>query len=537
MKKCISTLTAILILLAPIYAWAATYYVGQKSAGARNGISYANRMSVSTHNSSNFEPGDTIFLCDTITSRIIVPDSGSSGNVITYRGDYAGHASDLNIADGGSGQISYTQKDYITFQSLTLRNGSYGITSVGGSDHIIIKKCTIHDNSVKGIHFHGTYGENSYVTIGGASGDGNTIYNISTTTAGTDVMLSHVSQFIVSHNTLYGTGALGVDGIATEYASYGVIEYNKIYDHPREDGIDFKENSHHIITRFNNIYGHPNQSGITVQRGSYNMYIYGNQVYDTSYGAIYIKRGDWSGHNVENIYIWSNLLYDNEMVGVAVSSSGTSSSAISNVRIYNNVIASSGTASATYLNTGIDIRYGSGHVVKNNIFFGNTGTSGREYAQMYVASGYTTGVTFQYNQGYYAGQQTAKVYWGARGLLNFDSATAGSNNVLSNPGFTNEPGNDYTLLGISVCKDTGVDLSGLVGSVTIQGTTHNMYYNDGLDDSYVDFSTSPPTVREAKQEDYGSWEKGAYIYIEGGGANEAPDGTIAPPANIRALSN
>ena len=69
----------------------ATYYVTQIGTG--NGGSYATAMSVASHNANTYGigPGDTVYLCDQITSRIILPISGTSGNIITYKGDYAGH--------------------------------------------------------------------------------------------------------------------------------------------------------------------------------------------------------------------------------------------------------------------------------------------------------------------------------------------------------------------------------------------------------------------------------------------------------------
>ena len=47
--------------------------------------------------------GDTVYLCDTITSEVNPPDSGSSGNVVTYKGNYAGHAANLTGTSYGFG--------------------------------------------------------------------------------------------------------------------------------------------------------------------------------------------------------------------------------------------------------------------------------------------------------------------------------------------------------------------------------------------------------------------------------------------------
>lgn len=91
MRK-ILILTFLICLFLPLQAKAATYYVAQSSAGSGDGSSYANRQSVSSHNSDTYAGDDIIYLCDTITSAVVPPSSGTSGHRITYRGDYAAHA-------------------------------------------------------------------------------------------------------------------------------------------------------------------------------------------------------------------------------------------------------------------------------------------------------------------------------------------------------------------------------------------------------------------------------------------------------------
>jgi hypothetical protein len=75
------------------YAYNVQYFVAQSSAGSGDGTSYEDRASVSYHNAGTGVfadlDGDTVYMCGTISSSIVPPDSGSSGNVITYRGDYA----------------------------------------------------------------------------------------------------------------------------------------------------------------------------------------------------------------------------------------------------------------------------------------------------------------------------------------------------------------------------------------------------------------------------------------------------------------
>ena len=44
---------------------AKTYFIAQRGNGNESGDSYANRMSLDTHNSGSFSAGDIIYLCDT----------------------------------------------------------------------------------------------------------------------------------------------------------------------------------------------------------------------------------------------------------------------------------------------------------------------------------------------------------------------------------------------------------------------------------------------------------------------------------------
>jgi hypothetical protein len=90
-----------------------TYYVTQAGSGTADGSSYANSMSVAGHNAGSFSGDDVIYLCDTITSSVDAPDSGTSGHPIIYRGDYASHAAIIDgsvlvdsWADDGDGTYS-----------------------------------------------------------------------------------------------------------------------------------------------------------------------------------------------------------------------------------------------------------------------------------------------------------------------------------------------------------------------------------------------------------------------------------------------
>ena len=116
MKSKIFVGLMIYIIFLPICAWSATYFVTEKAAGSGDGTSYGNRMSVATHNSFSFKPGDIIYLCDIINSMVDVPSSGAKDNRIIYRGDYSGHKVLIDInkpIEGNTYGLRVMNRSYI----------------------------------------------------------------------------------------------------------------------------------------------------------------------------------------------------------------------------------------------------------------------------------------------------------------------------------------------------------------------------------------------------------------------------------------
>ena len=72
-----------------------TYYVTQDGAGAHNGTSYDDADSIAHANSFDYAANDVVYLCDTIRTALTPHTSGTAGNPVVYRGDYAGHAGKL----------------------------------------------------------------------------------------------------------------------------------------------------------------------------------------------------------------------------------------------------------------------------------------------------------------------------------------------------------------------------------------------------------------------------------------------------------
>jgi hypothetical protein len=160
-------LTSIIIFLIVVSpAWATTYFVSQSGTEPKTTATDIDHpMSVSTHNASTFAADDVIYLCDTITSQVTPPSSGTSGHVITYRGDYAGHACTLDGQASTTYGMRITGKNYITVDSLTVTNQTgTGIRCDGsptGSSHITIQNCIVYCQLAYGIRVY----NNSYFTL------------------------------------------------------------------------------------------------------------------------------------------------------------------------------------------------------------------------------------------------------------------------------------------------------------------------------------------------------------------------------------
>ena len=94
-----------------LQAGAATYFVNQAGSGAADGSSLGNAASIATLNGHTSSAGDIISLNGTCTSQIIPHDSGSAGNVITYRleSDFD-HATASGFTDGA---FKITSKNFV----------------------------------------------------------------------------------------------------------------------------------------------------------------------------------------------------------------------------------------------------------------------------------------------------------------------------------------------------------------------------------------------------------------------------------------
>jgi len=159
-----------------------TYYVTQSDAGTHDGLSYSNSMSVSRHNSTTFAQDDIMYLCDTITSEIHVPRSGTSGHNIVYRGDYTGHAGIIDGSDLIEKGMHINGDKYITIRNLEIKNCThFGIQLYAGDyDHdlyVTVQDCILHDISDDDAVGNDPQGRGIWSQGKGLTVSGCTIYN------------------------------------------------------------------------------------------------------------------------------------------------------------------------------------------------------------------------------------------------------------------------------------------------------------------------------------------------------------------------
>jgi hypothetical protein len=106
----------------------AIHYVTSAGSGDGTGSSYANSMSLATHNAHAFIPDDIVYMCDTFTASYIdVPAAGTSGHPIVYRGDYTDHTC---VIDQETGTVhgfrcAYSYISFVNFSDIHGMDANY----------------------------------------------------------------------------------------------------------------------------------------------------------------------------------------------------------------------------------------------------------------------------------------------------------------------------------------------------------------------------------------------------------------------------
>ncbi|MFA5158600.1 MAG: hypothetical protein WC451_05460, partial [Patescibacteria group bacterium] len=319
-------------------AWGATYYVSQDGAGAKTGADVDNASAIATFNVGtapyNDLDDDTVYLLDTFTTGILVPDSGILGAVVTIRGDYAGHP--CVIANTTSHSISVNGKSYINIDNLSI--SSVSVTSPNMAIYLTGVVSNVHFSNIS-INSSGS---------GAASSRGIQVSGATTNSSFTDISITGVNNVTIF---LYGVGSSGIT--LTRVSGTGGTGWNisEVSDLTIIDATQTSSTSY-------GFYLHDSVTGTFTANG---LYATGNANFD-----FYLK----------------NLSFG---VGSTISNASSYNSTCWKFQTVNNLTVSKATIDGAYItNPSLSITDGSSHIIFNDLEIKN-GLSDAFY--VYEASG------------------------------------------------------------------------------------------------------------------------------------------------------
>jgi hypothetical protein len=360
--------------------------------------------------------------------------------------------------------------------------------------------------------------ECTYITIGGADGDGNYIGLTGTSTADAAILPYFCDDLVISYNHIDNgdSATYGASGINIYSCDRVLAEYNEVHgfagNSNGEYAINTKGMCSDVIFRFNHVYG-MFRGGLLFVNGMQEGYMYGNRSWGHGYSGLTVQGQSHGVLNapIDDVYIWSNISFENGKSGIDTGQGNCDYGCpIDNVNVINNTIADNG--DGTYggaTDAGIHFESGTNLTAKNNIMADNVADGGTEL-EMWVQT--TSNVTLDWNL-YYDSGGTARIYWGATpyaSLSAFNTAQTPQedNGDEDDPDFVLPASDNYRLGGDFV--DQGTDLSECF-NVTVQGTGYEICLDDALDPDNTDWTTTPPTAETVKRDTVG-WSHGAYAY-------------------------
>lgn len=573
----------ILIIPSTAFSTATPYYVTQDGAGSKTGLDIGNAWSVldfydsanwdTSENPNKIDPGDTVYFSGTLTYGVWTPQGfgGSSGNYVTLDGWEGGTCDpvadhnattfgsddnvDLNacpsaaIIDLDSTSVNAVQlKDssYIILQDFQIRDAKHGVLlwrTTGTQNHVIVRRNYVHDTYDRGFAQQEAYPGYTYITVGGANGDGNFFYNnceenrtIENSSGPPSSVGAMGDDLVVSYNEIgldYSNGYASHNLLAIYTGAGQLAEYNTVYYPSADAAISVKESGgHDKIIRFNKI--HDAKYAVSISdaynnvfaKGNYDIYVYGNFAYNMR-----DVTGYHGYHQIfrvykyfDNVHFWANVVSLAEGRGLAAMASTTRTQG--SVYFYNNTIYKAGQDSSyTYARDRAGF-YLDGNGTGLNLYFANNIISESCVTERY--SIYNEDVTDYYIKKFghnihYNSSGTPQVEW--RSAYNGDLMSTltgntnwGGSSLVDNPDFVDPDGDDntdgtvdddLTLQSVSPAINAGEDLSECF-DVTIQGASYHFCHEDCLDPYLSNWASIPPEPHTTKQGT--NWTMGAYVY-------------------------
>jgi hypothetical protein len=495
--QALGTMTLKILLLLPLLfavpAFANNVYVAQNAAGSANGSSCGNAYSVATLNggwSGKINPGDTLFVCGSVSSQLQILGSGAAGNLITVTADIPSGGK-FSAASWPSPAIHYVgDLAYVRLTGLSItvpnptatQNAGNAILMDGSCDH-----CRIDNNII------GPFAKR----VGGETCPDNTCGGIMGLRVDVNITSAVATNFEVDHNTftqwgqaanfLFSNGATNwsfhhnichqVGSCIWVAGTTGqTIDGVKIYNNEVNDLSPFYDSADNIHCD-GLLHSHAAGGGKVLNLQVYNNYMHGSTCSSgtTSHTTtwIFIENNPPGGGN----YIPSPLVYNN-LIYTYGSNAGVTDGNIFfkytyNGGAYNNTIKPGGGSSFS-IGTGINLQGVTGQTLENNIVDNPT------YWAVCVAtcegSG-TTGVVADHNIFYASSTEVA----------------AGTGGLNTNPLLNS----DGTLQASSPAIDAGVNDSTGCPGCTIDKSSLSRPQGNGYDMGAYEYTLNAQTPPQA----------------------------------------
>lgn len=311
-KDIICTLTFLFLLSFIVQASCSVYYVSPDGNDSNSGTQSEPWKTIGKA-ASTLVAGDTVYIrAGTYSERVVLENSGSSGNYITYAvyqgEDVTIDGTDVTVPDD-QGLFHVHGKKFIKISGLRVINSNYAGIYVEDSSYVIIEKNTTYKTASSGI---GVWNCKN-VTV-----DGNDVSYACSNTWQESISMAQTNVFEIKNNHIY-QGVLKEGICVKQGSSNGKVYQNDIHDIPKVgiyvDGWD---------------------------RLTQNIEIFGNRVHSIQNDGIALAC-EVEGGILNNIQIYNNLVYDNVNNGINISINGTAKKhPMKRIKIINNTVVHNG---------------------------------------------------------------------------------------------------------------------------------------------------------------------------------------------------
>jgi hypothetical protein len=382
----------LLLLLIPSCGFSADLYIGQSTAGDDSGSSCANQKAISYLTGSwagKVAAGDTVHLCGTLTSQLVIGASGTSGNLITIKFESGAKFSAPYWSTTGA--IYMASKSYITVDGgangiiENTDNGS-ALGNQAATAAMQLDRCT--NVEIKNLRTQNIYVHDYSTTVVDTMGVpiyGIHLLNSSDVSVHDCTMIqgynavshSHTLGGTISNISIYNnTISHQCHGITLSGGNNSTTSNAQVYNNDIEMGSNWTSlngGNCHLNGTF--LYPSVSNTWKTIDFKYYNNFTYGPSGTGETWISSDLLRIESLGESTGTM-IYNNIFYGGTNIGCLWSQCGATNGLIAITgagevapQIYNNTLVNNYSSGAS---GGVGIRYGSlngngAPIIKNNI--------------------------------------------------------------------------------------------------------------------------------------------------------------------------